>query len=125
MQQVVSAIIGTTPTGLPRRSSRSCCSTDAKYEFKSTKSQLRQAPPPSSRSLSAGAGATVPSGQLVWSGHSARFWSSSISTVDVRLLFALPQARFAQTSHLNKVLDFPCWKGWVSHINPDEPFRRN
>ena len=31
---------GTTPTGLPRSSGRSCCSTDAKYEFKSTNSQL-------------------------------------------------------------------------------------
>src|SRR5450755_2969370 len=45
MQQVVSAIMGTTPTGLPRNSGRSCCSTEAKYELRSTKSQFRQGAP--------------------------------------------------------------------------------
>src|SRR5579883_347593 len=39
MQQVVSAMTGTTATGRLRSSGRSCCSTDAKYEFRSRKSQ--------------------------------------------------------------------------------------
>jgi hypothetical protein len=34
-QPVVSAITGTMPTGLPRNSGRSCCSTEAKKELKS------------------------------------------------------------------------------------------
>src|SRR6185437_9703567 len=44
MQQVVSAIMGTTPIGFPRSSGRSCCSTEAKYEFRSTNSQLTAGP---------------------------------------------------------------------------------
>jgi hypothetical protein len=37
MQQLVSAMTGTTPTGRPRKFSSSCCSTEAKKELKSTK----------------------------------------------------------------------------------------
>jgi hypothetical protein len=39
MHTVVSASIGTTPTGRPRRRGSTCCSTDAKYELKSTRSE--------------------------------------------------------------------------------------
>ena len=38
MQQVVSASIGTTATGRPRSSGRSCCSTEAKKAFMSRNS---------------------------------------------------------------------------------------
>ena len=38
MHTVVSAIIGTTPTGRPRNRGSTCCSTEAKYELKSTRS---------------------------------------------------------------------------------------
>src|SRR5437868_15408994 len=36
MHTVVSAIIGTTPRGLPLSRGSTCCSTEAKYELKST-----------------------------------------------------------------------------------------
>ena len=36
MHTVVSASIGTTPMGLPRSRGSACCSTEAKYELKST-----------------------------------------------------------------------------------------
>src|SRR5258708_9586680 len=36
MHTVVSASIGTTPSGLPRSLGSTCCSTEAKYELKST-----------------------------------------------------------------------------------------
>src|SRR3954451_13486282 len=38
MHTVVSASIGTTPTGRPRSLGSTCCSTEAKYELKSTRS---------------------------------------------------------------------------------------
>src|SRR5262249_32974909 len=38
MHTVVSASMGTTPSGLPRRRGSTCCSTEAKYELKSTRS---------------------------------------------------------------------------------------
>src|SRR5258708_11077024 len=38
MHTVVSASIGTTPSGLPRSRGSACCSTEAKYELKSTRS---------------------------------------------------------------------------------------
>src|SRR6185369_12570636 len=41
MHTVVSAIIGTTPSGLPRSRGSTCCSTEAKYELKSTRSERR------------------------------------------------------------------------------------
>src|SRR6478736_2350594 len=41
MQTVVSANIGTTPSGLPRSRGSTCCSTEAKYELKSTRSERR------------------------------------------------------------------------------------
>src|SRR5574343_1488199 len=49
MQQVPSAITGTTPTGRPRRPGSSCCSTEAKYELKSMnrlRSSMAWFPPP-------------------------------------------------------------------------------
>src|SRR5260221_5088749 len=39
MHTVVSASIGTTPTGRPRSRGSTCCSTEAKYELKSTRSE--------------------------------------------------------------------------------------
>src|SRR6185437_4051149 len=39
MHTVVSASIGTTPRGLPRSRGSTCCSTEAKYELKSTSSE--------------------------------------------------------------------------------------
>src|SRR6478735_5011752 len=41
MHTVVSAIIGTTPSGFPRSRGSTCCSTEAKYELKSTRSERR------------------------------------------------------------------------------------
>src|SRR6187455_1310319 len=41
MHTVVSASIGTTPSGLPRSRGSTCCSTEAKYELKSTRSERR------------------------------------------------------------------------------------
>src|SRR5438034_9838783 len=41
MHTVVSASIGTTPSGLPRNRGSACCSTEAKYELKSTKRDRR------------------------------------------------------------------------------------
>src|SRR6185503_4946164 len=41
MHTVVSAIMGTTPSGFPRSAGSTCCSTDAKYELKSTSSDRR------------------------------------------------------------------------------------
>src|SRR3954454_10003912 len=43
MQTVVSASIGTTPMGRPRRCGSACCSTDAKYELKSTRRERSKA----------------------------------------------------------------------------------
>src|SRR5579864_222171 len=41
MHTVVSASIGTTPSGLPRSAGSTCCSTEAKYELKSTRRERR------------------------------------------------------------------------------------
>src|SRR6185503_201616 len=113
MQQVVSAIMGTTPTGFPLSSGRSCCSTDAKYEFRSTNSQLTEGEPSAwSRETVASDSDAVPSGHSSGGSSVPGFPLITCATSYIRSLFAHLQRGNPPLSS-NEVLDLGCYKSCI------------